>query len=187
MFTKAAGNMMDLHKKKNNVAEADAFDELIAPVYISLYNYIYCILRNRTLAEDAVQETMVKAYKNINKLKDQSKFKSWIFTIGRNESINILRKYRREVLSDDVACTSAYDDFYFPEDFALKAEIKEFLVASVNSLDSQDRDIIILKYYVGLTLQDIAGILNINSNTVRTRHRIIKKRLYDELKNEGLV
>lgn len=164
------------------------FEELIAPIYEMLYKYIYCIVRNNALAEDALQNTFLNAYSHMAELRDEEKFKYWIFTIGKRESINILRTYSREVTIDFTESDMPRNqDFSCPDDLILIDEMRDSILEIINCLKPEDKDIVLLRYYADLSLNEIAGILNINYNTVRTRHRYIKKRICEELKDKGLI
>lgn len=164
------------------------FEELIAPIYEKLYKYIYCIVRNGPMAEDAMQNTLLNAYGHMSELRDEEKFSSWIFTIGKRESINILRVYKREVYIDFAdSDTCNYKSFAYPDDFILDIEKKDAVVKIINNLKPRDRYIVLLRYYSDLPLQEIAEILNVNYNTIRTRHKIIKKKIYEELKSMELL
>lgn len=177
----------DLKTDKEQKKEVKCFEERIASIYGDLYRYIYCISGNRILAEDAIQNTLLNAYMHISDLNDKDKFKSWIFTIGKRESINLLRKYKRELSLDSEDFEEIVDEqSILPDNYVLTNELKQAVVEGINSLNPRDREIVILYYYADLNLQEIAETLNINSNTVRTRHRSIKKSILKFLTEKGL-
>ena len=60
--------------------DAHTFAQMYETVYIDLYRFALCLMKNKQDAEDAVSEAVLKAYENIRKLKDENAFKSWIFT-----------------------------------------------------------------------------------------------------------
>jgi RNA polymerase sigma factor, sigma-70 family len=165
------------------------FEELIKPIYNRLYRYIYCIVRNKAMADDAMQNALVNAYTHFKELKDKDKFENWAFTIGKRESINIIRSYQRETSVDLIEHDDEFEDDqqYFIDDIILNNEVKEVLIKQINSLSPEDRDIVILRYYSGLKLLEIAEVLNTNYNTIRTRHKAIKKKIYNNLKKSGFI
>lgn len=173
---------------KKNKASIKHFEELISPIYEMLYKYIYCIVRNKSMAEDALQNTFLNAFSHISDLRDESKFKYWIFTIGKRESINILRSYSRE-LTIDFTSDDILNDFdsYYADEIILNEEIRDSIIEIVNSFKPEDRDIVLLRYYNDLTLNEISQVLNINYNTIRTKHKNIKRKIYKGLKSKGLI
>lgn len=69
------------------------FNHLIPWIYRDVAKYIFSITRNETLTEDILQNTLIIAYENFLELKDIDKFKRWVFTIARRESIALIKKY----------------------------------------------------------------------------------------------
>lgn len=167
-------------KKKSTYTD---FESLLEPIYTNLYKYIYCIVRNNQITEDVVQETIYIALKSFENLRDKTKFKSWIFTIGKNEALKILKRYQREVYPSEniielIAVTK--DE---PSKVILNKEEKKEIAFAINRLKEKYKDVIILRYYAELSLEEIAVILNKNYNTVRSLHKRARQILLQELKN----
>lgn len=158
------------------------FEEQISIVYKELYKFIYSIIKNQNLTDDILQQTLMKAYEKFDTLQDIKKFKSWIFTIAKNESLSWIKKYNREIPSKDIylellECSSEY----IPEELLITREIKEQVKASIKMLNPVDQEIIYLRYYYDLSLNEIALILNLNENTVKTKHKRAKEKIYTYL------
>lgn len=167
-------------KKKDNMK---LFEEKIYPIYKELYRFISCITRNETLAEDALQNTMEKAYGSIASLREPDKFKAWIFTIAKNETITLLRKYRRDtVMVCDNIDAEVEDTKLLPDELMINNEVRDYIIELINQLKPEYRDIILLRYYTDLSLQEIADVLNTNLNTVKTRHKRAKTKIAMKLK-----
>ncbi len=169
-------NILKSNKRKK------LFEEEIFIVYTELYKFIYSIIKNENLAEDILQQTLMNAYEKFDTLQDIKKFKSWIFTIAKNESLSWIRKYNREIPSEDTYLEllggSSKD---IPEELLIKCEIKEQVKESIKMLNPVDQEIIYLRYYYDLSLNEIALILNLNENTVKTKHKRAKKKIYTHL------
>ena len=109
------------------------FEEQISIIYKELYKFIYSIIKNQNLAEDILQQTLMKAYEKFDKIQDIKKFKPWIFTIAKNESISWIRKYNREIPSEDnyleLLVGSSED---IPEELLIKRETKEQIMESIS-------------------------------------------------------
>lgn len=72
--------LINIFKYKKNKKR---FEENMALIYKDLYKFIYSIIKNKQLAEDILQETLIKAYEKFDTIKDIRKFRSWIFTIAK--------------------------------------------------------------------------------------------------------
>lgn len=171
---------MDIFRKKHK--KIDNFEKEINKVYEGLYRYIYYIAKNKILAEDILQNTLMIAYEKYNTLKDKNKFKSWIYTIAKRQTINTIAKYRREIFSDDLNIDSIYKEKVdLPEDIIIKEELKEETLKAINRLRPEYRQIIILRYFYDLPFKEISNILNVKNNTIRVRHLRAKEELYSYL------
>lgn len=168
---------------KNEPVDMKLFEEQVHPIYKDLFRYIYSIVRNSALAEDTLQNTLEKAYKSMASFEGRSKFKTWIYTIARNESITLLRKYRRENLTGglqlDMLCSG---EQLLPEEHIINAELRDQVVETINRLRPEYRDLIILRYYGGLSIEEISIALNVKINTVKTWHMRAKEKIAQELK-----
>lgn len=150
---------------------SEAFARLYSLVYKDLYHIALYSLRNTHDACDAVSETVLDAFCNISKLKNEKAFRSWIMRIL---SAKIKHK-QREYFSDTTEITDNNEpDSEFNFD---NIEIKE----AMENLDPQSRLILSLSVLGGYTSEEISKICDINANTVRSKISRIKKRLRTEL------
>jgi RNA polymerase sigma-70 factor (ECF subfamily) len=140
----------------------------------ALYSYAMAITRNRTEAEDLVQETYVRALRSMGNLHPDSNLKSWLFTILRNIWINQLRKRRAapnmveldvDERTADIAVETSKDPYAL---FVSKTE-QEWVREAIGQLPVEFREIIILREYEGLSYQEIAGLLHCPLGTVMSR------------------
>ena len=146
--------------------DEDSIDEQIANYVIenkeSHYRLVYTYVRNIEDALDIIQESIYKAFLFKGSLKNIDYIKTWYYRILVNTSLDFLRKRKRLVVVDDETL-SGFDlgkmDMY--EDIDLNTAIKE--------LPEDYRIIIILRYFEDLKIREIAEILNLNLNTVKTR------------------
>ena len=82
---------------KARKGDVDAFNLLVSRWDRRVYNYILRLVNNREDALDLSQDTFLKAYQNLKKLEDPSRFAPWIFRIAHNEAYSLLRKRRRRL------------------------------------------------------------------------------------------
>jgi RNA polymerase sigma-70 factor, ECF subfamily len=145
-----------------------AFERLIEANEASLYRVANSILRNEADAEDAYQETIIKAYKGIVNLKKNEYFKSWLIKIMINECNYIIRK-RKKTVSLEVLGEKEIN--------SLDNHEKLELWTAVKSLETELRTVIILFYYEDFKQSEIAEILGIPDGTVKSRMARAKEKL----------
>lgn len=172
------------HKKRKK--QEKKFKRLLKTVYADLIKFIFSLTKNEILTDDALQNTLVKAYENFYKLKEKKKFKSWIFAIAKNEVLDMYRKYnkRLENSAEEGILHSLYITDDTPEEIIIEDETKNELINEINKLKNIYKEIIILYYYYELSFEKIAIILQINASTIRTRHMRAKEYLYNKLKSD---
>jgi RNA polymerase sigma-70 factor, ECF subfamily len=140
----------------------------------SLYSYALVLARNRSDAEDLVQETCVRALSAIARLNANSNLNSWMFTILRNVWLNRVRDARAapHVSGVDIdrflrdIPTTIPDD---PYSLLQSKEEQEQVRQAIEQLSSESREVILLREFEDLSYQDIANILNCPIGTVMSR------------------
>ncbi|NFG62487.1 sigma-70 family RNA polymerase sigma factor [Clostridium sp. CMCC3677] len=178
---KVENNIVDYNKLKKYSTEykaskgdKEAFIELITENKLSLYRVAKGILKNEERVEDAIQNTILKAYENIVKIKKHEYFKTWIIRILINECKAIIKKEKRVIYLDETIIEGNYEDKYQNID----------LETALNNIDEDLRELVVLYYFDDIPQKEIAKILNINETTVRTRLLRARKKLYELLKLE---
>lgn len=133
----------------------------------------YLYLKDYHLAEDAVQETFIKAMKSYGSFKHQSSEKTWLTRIAINCCKNIIRsrwfQIRQNQLEDHMEQTSAN-----PIDMLLE---KDSLSAAIMKLGTRDRQIVVLYYYQELSVREIATVIGKTENAAIQRLNRARKRL----------
>lgn len=155
-----------------------------------LYGYAMAITRNRTDAEDLVQETYVRAIPRQGSLRPGSNVKSWLFTILRNIHLNQLRKQRTaprivEIDADEgnsnIIVETSKDPF---ARYVSKTE-REWVIEALQQLPSEFREIVVLREYEELPYQEIASILDYPIGTVMSRLARARSKLRTLLSDNG--
>ena len=152
----------------------------------ALYSYAMVLSRNRAEAEDLVQETCLRALRNLSTLRSGGHVKSWLYTILRNVWLNQLRQRRSapemvEIDSDQGADSDPPDKTADPHTvYASKVE-QEQVRAAIQQLPVEYREMIILREYEELSYQEIASVLSCPLGTVMSRLARARSRLGDLL------
>ena len=156
--------------RKMTLDETELYD-LMTAYGDDVRRYAYAITKNREQAKDIAQEAFLKAYRSFGSFKGRSSLKTWLFSITRNEAINEMKSsyMRRIVLFEWVKPRGTGDSAetaYLEEQYA--REIRETLM----SLSGKLREVLLLSLEHGLTMPEMAEVLNVSEGTVKSRlHR----------------
>lgn len=158
------------HVKRAKNGDKEAFTELIILYQNELFKIARAKINNIEDINDIIQETMLIAFNNIKKLKDESKFKAWIIKILINECNRFYKTKKVIQIPIEEIETGKNDD----TDTNLTYE------SVLSSLKPDERIIILLHYVSGYTSKEIGEILGKNDNTIKTRLKRIKEKLNKE-------
>lgn len=126
------------------------------------YRLAYSYVKNVDDALDVVQESIYKAFSSIDSLKNFNYIKTWFYRIIVNVSLDFLRKRKREIVTDE--------EFLFNDDTGTVDNYADMdLQKSLETLPENYRNIIVLRFFEDLKLEEIAEILDENINTIKTR------------------
>ncbi|MGQ0384694.1 MAG: sigma-70 family RNA polymerase sigma factor [Gammaproteobacteria bacterium] len=129
-----------------------------------LLRFAFWLGRDRQLAEDVVQEAMLRAWKSFDALQDQAKARSWLFTIVRREFARTFEKKRLEVLDLDALVAAEAPVLAALDDGDLAA-MREALFR----LDDEYREPLVLQVMMGYSTQEIADMMGLQQGAVLTR------------------
>ncbi len=153
----------------------EAFTELILHISNDLYKIGKTRLYEDSDINDAIQETMIKAYKNLKKLKEISNFKSWIIKILINECNKIyIKKYKKEKLIEKIKTAENINRI---DNSTTSIDSKINFELLIDKLNHEEKLIVILYYNNKYSCSEIAEILNMNINTVKSRLKRAKEKV----------
>lgn len=167
-----------------------AFAELVRQLSPRIFRTALRMLDNEQDAEDAMQETFLKALRSLDRFEGRSSLSTWIYRIAMNEILMSLRKRKFGVVSIDEEVDAEEgvsepveitDWCCLPENELLDGEAKAFLDKAVNRLSPVLRAVFILRDMEGLSVLDTAGALNISEAAVKTRNLRARMQLREEL------
>ncbi len=139
------------------------YEALVHALHADLYRYALWLVRDKSVAEDILQETFLRAWRSLDSLKDEKAAKAWLITILRRE--NARRFERKQFNLVDM------DDMQLPGD-SLSMETQQQhgeLRALMAGLATEYREPLLLQVLFGFSGEEIAQQLNLNKNTVMTR------------------
>ena len=148
----------------------DAFAELARAAVVRLDHAARLILRDPELARDAVQEGLIRAWRDLRKLRDPDRFDAWLYRLTVNACLDLARQRRRRVVEVELTPLHA---LAMPDSSSAHAD-RQLVDEVLRELDEQGRAIVVLHYYIGMPLTDVAATLAIPVGTVKSRlHRAL--------------
>lgn len=153
-------------------------EEVILDSYEAMYRLAYTYVRNEEDAMDIVQESVYKAIKNSDRIKQAGFIKTWLWRIVMNTAVDFIRKNHQEVVVEEFFEDGREDQY---RDFDT--------IEALKVLDEKEKTVIVLRFFEEQKIPDIAKMLNENVNTVKTiLYRSLKKlkvELTEEMIYEG--
>ncbi|PIT88234.1 MAG: hypothetical protein COU29_03130 [Candidatus Magasanikbacteria bacterium CG10_big_fil_rev_8_21_14_0_10_36_32] len=153
-----------------------SFANLVRKYLRPIYNFVYRYVGNAQEAEDVVQVTFVKVWKNIKKFDQTRSFKTWIFNIAKNTAIDFLRKKKTIPFSDfeddngkNYLEDNLSDVTPLPPELFDQKDLSQHLTLAMQKLTPKYQVVLSLRYIEQLTFQEIAEVLGEPMNTVKNR------------------
>jgi RNA polymerase sigma-70 factor (ECF subfamily) len=170
--------------------DKEAFEELIRRHQHRVFAVAGGILKRREDVEDIAQQVFVKAYFSIKRFDQRAAFSTWLYKITVNECWDLLRKkkVRPLVYEADLSEEQARQVETSGERGSTAPDISERLAAQqrverlLEGLDERDRLMLVLKEVEGFSIEEIAEILHLNSNTVKVRLFRARRRVVSQAK-----
>lgn len=149
--------------------DREAFRVLVERHSRSVFRLAYRMTGNEQDAEDVVQESMLRAYKQLSKFDDRASFGTWLYRITANCSLDLVRSKKRRAqhqsaapegdpeMDNPVLTVPSPDPN--PERLALSGEVRERLSAAMGELSATERSAFVLRHFEGLSIEDISRVL----------------------------
>ncbi len=174
--------------------DRSAFAQLVRRHKTPIFNFILRQVRGKTTAEDLTQDVFVRVVRSAATFKHEARFTTWVYSIARNLCIDHLRKMSlRRHPSLDQASGKAPDGPTLGERIAdshpstsaerraVSSDIGERVVAAVDKLPPEQREVFLLRQLAKVPFKEIAQMTGVPENTVKSRMRYALERLQDAL------
>ena len=160
--------------------DQSAQGKLVQLWYKRIYNFSYKFFMDHDQAMEVSQKTFISMCKNLQSLQDNARFKSWLYKIAVNYCREEARRKKNDrSLSFDIVWNRDAEDspkwestgqrFDNPESQLHRLELADILQQALGELNVEQREVVIMKEYEGLKFREIAEVLNISENTVKSR------------------
>jgi RNA polymerase sigma factor (sigma-70 family) len=165
--------------------EQSCFEQLIHRHKTKVFAYISLYIRDQALAEDIFQDTFLKVMQSVKtgKYADNGKFLSWVMRIAHNLIIDHFRRIKQmNTISNDNYESDIFNSKRFAEDNVednmIKRQIQKDIRKMISHLPDDQREVVILRHYSGLSFKEIADITGVSINTAlgRMRYALINLR-----------
>lgn len=148
-----------------------------------IYNYVLKMVNDTLTCEDLVQNIFMKLFQNLTNIKNKESIKYWLYTTARNE---IYGHYRRKKLvsekisNEDLKELEELSNENIEQIFEQK-ELRSLIIAELEKLPIEQKDVFLLKEYGGLSYKEIAKLSEIDENLVKARLYKVRQKLIKRL------
>jgi RNA polymerase sigma-70 factor (ECF subfamily) len=162
-----------------------AMQVLYARHHVRVYRFVLRLVRDQWKAEDLISEVFLDVWRQADRFEARSTVSTWLLAIARFKALSALRRKPDEEL-DDESAAAIEDDADDPEMALAKKDRSAVIRKCLMGLSTEHREIIDLVYYHEKSVEEVAKIVGIPENTVKTRMFYARKKLAEMLKAAGL-
>jgi RNA polymerase sigma-70 factor (ECF subfamily) len=153
--------------------------------HVRVYRYLVRLTSDAGLAEDLVSEVFFDVWRQADRFEGRSQVSTWLIAIARFKALSAMRKRTEDGLDDEQAA-AIEDEADDPEVAVQKKDTGALLRQCIGRLSPEHREVIDLVYYHEKSVEEVAAIMEIPENTVKTRMFYARKKLSELLKAAGV-
>jgi RNA polymerase sigma-70 factor, ECF subfamily len=162
-----------------------AMQVLFARHHVRVYRFVLRLVRDDWKAEDLISEVFLDVWRQADRFEGRSTVSTWLLAIARFKALSALRRKPDEEL-DDESAAAIEDDADDPEVALAKKDRSAVIRKCLTGLSAEHREIIDLVYYHEKSVEEVAEIVGIPENTVKTRMFYARKKMAEMLKAAGI-
>lgn len=165
----------------------DAYAKLVEAYQLPIFNLAFRMLGNSLEAEDAAQETFIRAYSRLHTYDPGRKFSSWILSIASHYCVDRLRRRHGTTLSMEEIMGQRWipDEHIKPEEQTLLSEERALIRQTLDVLPGPYRLVIVLRYWHDLGYEEIATVTGDTVSAVKSRLHRAREMMAQEMRNAG--
>ncbi|MFA8450674.1 MAG: RNA polymerase sigma factor [Bacteroidales bacterium] len=163
--------------------ESQAYSHIVEKYKDMVYRICLKVSKQPHLAEEAAQDTFLKAFNNIENFRMESQFSTWIYRIAYNTSISAVRKKKIEFCPMNEQITENYSVEEINTDIKGmdRKEVKDKLKEIISSLPEQDRALVHLFYMEKTSVEEISEITELSKSNIKVKLHRLRKKMFNEL------
>jgi RNA polymerase sigma-70 factor, ECF subfamily len=162
-----------------------AMQVLYARYHVRVFRFVVRLVRDEATAEDVISDVFLDVWRQAGRFEGRSTVSTWLLAIARFKAISAVKRRRDEELDEDAA--AAIEDLSDNPATALEKKDKSAMLRKcLAKLSAEHREVIDLVYYHEKSVEEVAEIVGIPANTVKTRMFYARKRLAELLRSEGV-
>ena len=163
--------------------DRNAFSELVRIHARGVFNVVYRMCGDALIAEDAAQETFIRAWQNLSSYRPQTPLRNWLYRIAFNAGMDMLRKEKR-ILPNAIEDLNLTDGQPSLESQVSQQERTQLVQKAILSLPDASRAVLVLREYEDMSYQEISATLDIPVGTVMSRLNYARKLLKEKLEQK---
>jgi len=156
--------------------DIESFGKLCRRYYAAMVAIGYSVLGDHQLAEDAAQESFARALVNLKNLKNKTRFAPWLASICRNVAKDMLTIKARQISSSELSQVAQNDN---------RVQSTQEVSRAIEQLPISAKELVVLRYYNGLSYEQIASVLGISQAAINGRLSRAKRKMAKYLKRNG--
>lgn len=165
-----------MHSSKTDALRRQRFDQIVGVFHQDMYRYAAWLSRDKTIAEDVVQEALLRAWKSLESLRDDAAAKPWLLTIVRRENARYFERKRLETVDiDNLTASQAALLAEEPDD-----ELDDMRQA-IYELDDDYREPLVLQVLMGFSTNEIGEQMGLKQGAVLTRLHRARAKLREQM------
>ncbi len=158
--------------------DEQALEALIERYVKIVYGFVYRYVNDASSADDITQEVFIRSWRNLKKFDRKKNFKTWLFAIAKNASLDALKKRKAipfsmfdDIEGNNVIIDTMTDEALLPNELFERKEIAMILALSLEKLSPKYRMTLFLRYNDHFSFNEIAETLGESLDTIKSRHR----------------
>jgi len=163
-----------------------AMQVLYARYHVRMFRFVVRLIRDEATAEDVISEVFLDVWRQAGRFEGRSTVSTWLLAIARFKAISAVKRRRRDEELDGEAAAAIEDLSDNPATALEKKDTGAMLRKCLAGLSAEHREVIDLIYYHEKSVEEVAEIVGIPENTVKTRMFYARKRLAELLKSKGV-
>ena len=168
-----------MHSNNAAAQRRQRFDQYVAVYHQDMYRYAAWLSRDQVIAQDVVQEALLRAWKSLDNLRDEASAKQWLLTIVRRENARYFERKRLETVDIDNLTASQAALLAVEENREL-----DDMRQAIYELDDEYREPLVLQVLMGFSTNEIAEQMGLKQGAVLTRLHRARARLKDKMAQE---